>query len=138
MADPNAFWRRACTGWKLDNSHRQVDVGHMTKTMAEAVVSLAGIVADILKQRNEQIDLCLSPKDIASGIQMACADENMVRLVALGGLGSMLYDALQEWLNNYEHKRQQWLAETPAGRRILKERAPAVFDRVMKARKQHV
>lgn len=110
----------------------------MTKTMAEATVSLAGIVADILKQRNEAVDLCLSPKDIASGIQMACADENMVRLVALGGLGSMLYDALHEWLDNYEHKRQQWLAETPAGRRTLKERAPAVFDRVMKARKQHV
>ena len=109
----------------------------MTKTMAEATISLAEIIRAVLTERNKAVDLCLSPNDMATAIQLACADENIVRLVALGGLGSMLYEALEEWLLNYERQRQRWLSETPPGRRVLKERAPEVFERVMRYRREH-
>lgn len=113
----------------------------MTRTMAEAQMQLRAIGLEILTSRNTESELCLSPEDIAKGAVVLSDDENMVRLVALGGMGTMLYEALTEWLLTYEKTRQRWLSETPSGRRCLQDRAPATFARVMaarRARKQNI
>lgn len=102
----------------------------MTKTMDEAAQILRGIIVDILVQRNEPSDLCLSGEEIAKAADLASQDENMVRLVALGGLGSMLYEALDDWLKLYEKTRQRWLTTTRAGRRTLQAKAPHVLQRI--------
>lgn len=107
----------------------------MTKTMDEAATTLREVVVSVLVERNGPADLCLSAADIARAAELVSQDENMVRLVAFNGMGTNLYEALQDWLTLYERTRQRWLSQTRPGRRVMREHAPAALSRVIKAQR---
>lgn len=109
----------------------------MTVTMDNAAKTLREVAVTVLSEANQRTNLCLSDRDIESAATMVSEDRQLQMIAALGGMGDKLHKALTVWFDGYCRKRMAWLYNTPAGRVVMQERAPAAL-RALKIEKHGV